>query len=347
MSFKKYSSIVNANNQRVIEKILTSPIANDRWYVTEKIHGANVSILIEVNENDELDIKLAKRSGVIGNTQNFFTIHLREFELKLMGTMVYKIMKNMDISSEMELKSINIFGEWFGGYYPHKEVKQMHDRKTVQKGIAYSPDVHFAPFDILVNDEIYLSFEEKQTIFKSLKILEPEIIILDVLKTGTFKECYEYDINFNSMIPKKIGLPELEDNIVEGIVIKYCGRRIRGKKSSPNHFKKKNKKFTEMYKHKHLRTSGKEISEDQIKFVKFIVQCATENRVDNVISKYGDVSHKDIGTLIKLTNEDIIKEAHNEIPEVVEKLNKKDIRNLMKRINKNIAMIVKAKIEEV
>ncbi len=48
-----------------------------------------------------------------------------------------------------ETIKIQIFGELFGGYYQHKDVKPTKGAKCVINRISYSPNNEFLAFDIL------------------------------------------------------------------------------------------------------------------------------------------------------------------------------------------------------
>lgn len=331
--FTKYSSIANAT-MKELKETLDSEYANEKWYVTEKIHGSNLSIIVDRNEE-----KIAKRSSILEKTTNFFNVSEKEDILKSFGR---KIFTYLYYGLDVNIEYISIFGEWFGGYYPHEDVKQIPNRKKVQKGIAYSNDLHFAPFDILINGEFFVSKWVAYASFNIIMLKNEEfknhIIMLDILKEGTLEECLDYDINFNSTIPKKLGLPEIKPNLAEGIVIKYSGDR---KKERSKSFKKKNQKFSERQKvKKHNPTEN--FKPEELEYINFCKSCATENRVKNIISKIGEVDFKDFGNIMKNTVEDIHKEAKNEIPEVYNALDKKERRNANSFINRPLAGIIRS-----
>lgn len=328
--FTKYSSISNISIKE-LEKVLKSEYVDKKWYVTEKIHGSNLSIVVDRNEE-----KIAKRTSIIGNTDNFFNVSKKEDILKSYGRKIFEEIKNT--ITDIDVNYISIFGEWYGGYYPHKDVTPIPGIKRIQKGIAYSNDIHFTPFDILVNGEIFLNKEETFNLFHNIG-QDNDIILLDILFEGTLKECFNYDINFNSTIPSKTGMPELEPNLVEGIVIKYSGRREK-KTLENKSFKKKNQKFSERQKvKKHNPT--KELKPEELQYIDFCKSCVTMNRVQNVISKMGDVSFKEFGNIMKNTVEDIHEEAKNEIPNIYSKLDKKERRNANSFISRPLANITR------
>lgn len=257
---KSYNKINNSsyklsNNYKNIKK----------WYVTEKIHGANFSFVYEVNTNT---MKHAKRTGFIEQDENFFnyTAILQETEPKIMNIIEY-------IKTDYEnLKSIIIYGELFGGLYPNIKSKF----KPVQKEIYYSPNLHFIAFDIYIsfqnNISYYLNFTKSIEYFKLSNIMYTEPIAI----CSTYEEAYNYEIGFNTSIPIKLNLPELNINKAEGII-------IRGDDETNKKYiiKKKIPEFSE------TKYSNSKINPNDKKTIG--LNMITENRLNNAISKIGSL----------------------------------------------------------
>ena len=114
-----------------------------------------------------------------------------------------------------DLTQIQVYGEFFGGIYPHPEVQKAKDVKIIQKGVFYSPIHEFYGFDIRIyqgeEDETgkLLTVPEVNEIFESTGIFYAK-----TLMEGTLKECLEYPNLFNSKIPEWLGLPLIDDNVV-------------------------------------------------------------------------------------------------------------------------------------
>ncbi len=106
-----------------------------KWYVTEKVHGSNLSFIISTT--DVVNIVCAKRTGVITGEFFNYNIVLERIRNKL-------LLIHSDISNKYNTNVIVIYGELFGGIYPTLESKYM----PVQSGIYYSNDIHFMAFDI-------------------------------------------------------------------------------------------------------------------------------------------------------------------------------------------------------
>ena len=229
-----------------------------KWAVTEKVHGANFSF---VHSNNE--IQYAKRTGLIKPDENFYNYQVILSENLPKINIIIEQVKKL----RPDHKTIIIYGELFGGFYPEIQSKY----KPVQKGIYYSPEIHFYAFDIYVVEEklrYYLDFEKTLDIFKSSGILYAEpIAIFDDLKSAI-----NYPIGFNTTIPKKFGLPDLKINKAEGIVVKSMTDRYIVKIKIPE--------FAE------IAYSNNTVSTSEI--YKIAEAHITDNRYDNVISKVGE-----------------------------------------------------------
>ncbi|RLF57127.1 MAG: hypothetical protein DRN27_08370, partial [Thermoplasmata archaeon] len=213
MNFKKYDSIENTYRQKYIDYIINYELTEGEWVVSEKVHGSNFAIYY-----NGTTIKAAKRTAFINDGANFFgsDIIVEEF------TPIIKKMYDYIISNNIEQKNKGDFdmivhGEIFGGYYAHPDVQKTNAKK-VQKGISYSPNNEFYPFDIQV-DNSYISYDHFEEMCKQCKVRT----YAKSLFRGTFQECLDFPNAFNSTIPAMIGnLPEIKENTCEGVVIKPC-----------------------------------------------------------------------------------------------------------------------------
>jgi Rnl2 family RNA ligase len=165
-----------------------------------------------------------------------------------------------------------VFGELFGGVYPHPEVEDL-GHQPVQKGVFYTPDLDFYAFDIQVvrpaatatatarDDDgegegeggvvkSWLDYDRATKLFAASGLFYARPLV-----EGTLAECFAYDIRINSTLPGLLGLPPLEQNQIEGIVIKSVhnvglamGKRYQGGSGGGPRaiFKKKNARFEEV-----------------------------------------------------------------------------------------------------
>lgn len=287
MSFVSYSKItLNSNTWNPAYKKIKL------WYVTEKIHGANFSFHYNVQNNS---LKYGKRNGFIEDDDDFFQYKtiLPEIIPKIMAVIDY--IKN----NYSELNDIIIFGELFGGSYPHPFIKANRELKSVQKGIYYSPNLHFYAFDIMINDK-YIDYDKVINIFQMNEILYAE----PLATYESYEEATKYPIYFNTKIPNKFNLPEISNNYAEGIVIRSnYGRYMAKMKIS---------KFCETIKDKNSDLENFENKESMKRYKYYAKLEITEQRLDNASSKIG---------VFEENKEEIYKEFANDILTELEAFN--------------------------
>jgi Rnl2 family RNA ligase len=246
-----------------------------KWAVTEKVHGSNFSF---VWENGIMCY--SKRTGFIGLNENFFNYSsiLESTEPK-----IYQIV-NMVIKDFHNTSKVIIFGELFGGIYPKlseldKTKPELFESEyiPVQKGIYYSPSIHFIAFDIFISSDTksyYLDFADSVKYFLTVGLMYTEPIkIFD-----SYEKAAEFELGFDSKIPSKLGLEQMKKgtNKAEGIVIRsMCNpdQRYIVKKKIPE--------FSEYdYSDNILNLQDKK---------KIGLGMITANRLNNAISKIGSL----------------------------------------------------------
>ena len=114
-----------------------------KWIVTEKIHGANFSFIYE-NQT----LKFAKRKEYLNWDDDFFGFQLVVNEFEESFIQLFE-----DLSSKIKASKYIIYGELFGGEYPHKDVVSNNDIQAIQTGVYYSPTINFCAFDIAIQTE--------------------------------------------------------------------------------------------------------------------------------------------------------------------------------------------------
>lgn len=109
------------------------------WVVTEKIHGANFCLITNGRE-----VKCAKRKGLLEEGEDFFG------HLGILDALSEKTRRAFSLlKAELSrLEVIYLYGEIFGGSYPHPEVTPIPSVSPVQTGVYYCPGIEFSAFDI-------------------------------------------------------------------------------------------------------------------------------------------------------------------------------------------------------
>ncbi len=297
-TFKKYSSIENTYNKEFMDKIKSEGLDSLQYVVQEKVHGANCCLV-----SDGQTVYFAKRTGWVEPGESFY-----QYE-ELLERYKDKVIHLFSGIKEKyaDTVSIAIYGEMFGGKYSHPEVKNDPKVMCIQKGVSYSPDHEFYAFDLFIRERDkgrYFSVDEA-----NLFLMKSNFLYARTLFKGTLDECLQYPNAFQSYIAGCLGLPPIEDNICEGIVIRPV-EPVFFNNGSRLLLKNKNSKFAEKKSVKKRQPSlfvKPTYSEELNHQLEMVYDYVTENRLNNVISKIGQVSiPKDTGKLIGLFSKDVL-----------------------------------------
>ena len=148
MPFIKYPKMMNHyHNKQINEHLEYNPGCKDAKYISQiKYDGSNISLIFNPHE----EIKIAKRSGILGKNDNFNGI---------LDILVYyqEIIDYFQTISNLGQCSIQLYGEVFG--------------KGIQNRIHYGPDKYIKFYDIRLNGQM-LTLREIQDnfIWELLKI---------------------------------------------------------------------------------------------------------------------------------------------------------------------------------
>jgi Rnl2 family RNA ligase len=330
LQFNKYPSIENTYQTTYINKIKNYVSSDMIWDVTEKVHGANCCLITDGNT-----VEFAKRSSIVGDNTNFF--NYKDVLLKNQSNILAAFTAVRKLLITDRIKIVQFYGELFGGCYPHKDVIKDTRYKAVQKGIYYAPHEEFYGFDIAVifNDDnrIWLNPEHVNLIYSTSNIFYARSLF-----RGTLDECLQFNNIFQTYIPQWLGLPDINDNICEGVVIKPMvpqffpnGERIL--------LKNKNEKFTEKKGEKSHKVIV-DLPDDVNNILSNISEYININRLNNIISHEGEFNMPhDFGRCMKLFSEDVLKDFTKDYIKQwnsIEKTNQKIITKEMSNKIKNI-----------
>ena len=313
-----------------MEKVRNHTPAGTRFVVQEKVHGSNCSFLC-----DGEDIQFAKRTAIVDEAEGFYQWQELADRYRERIFKVHKMLKDRI----PDLTSIIVYGEMFGGAYPHKEVKRIGAMSAIQKGVYYCPGHDFYGFDIYVytpGEDFYLDVDTTNQVFQ-----KADIFYAKTLFEGTLDECLAYPNAFPSNIYKHFGLPEIEDNICEGIVIRpkqplYIpnGSRII--------IKSKNARFAEKKGIKHAPKVPKAVPDEVAELFTLAEAFFTAPRLDNVKSHIGEVSFpRDLGRISGLLAKDVLEDFLKEHGEAYNNLAKQEQKNLNGLLSKRAIDFIK------
>lgn len=294
MQFFKYPSLENHYRQKFIEKIRFTDAVDEEWVATEKLHGANYAIYWD-SRND--DIRSAKRTGFIGEDK--FYNHEQA------DRVVYPKIKEIGC----EQGYLIFYGELCGG--------------NIQKGVDYSEEQRFVCFDIaLVRDKEptrldFFSYDEMIEVCDAIGIETAPLI-----KRGSFEDLLQLDNMFDS---------NYGSFTAEGFVMKpnqsawmYNGSRMV--------IKSKNSKFSEKTKSDKKPKPPRKESESEKMYVNGVIDYINENRLNNVLSKIGEVDKSKTFMVMGLLVQDAIEDFDKDNELCFKDLDKPERKYINKRL---------------
>ncbi len=182
------------------------------WIVTEKIHGANFCFV-----TDGQEVLPAKRKAFLAEDEDFFG-HRALMARHAGGVReVFARLKERDPQAAF----VFVYGELFGGAYPHPDVPPVPGVEPVQTGCWYSPRIEFCAFDVGVlregeKERVYLEQGEAASLCEAAGIP-----FARPLFRGGYEEAFAYPLPFETTFPARLGLPSLgPSNKAEGVVLK-------------------------------------------------------------------------------------------------------------------------------
>ena len=331
MEFKKYNSIENSYQDDFINSIIEQGFGNLTYVVQEKVHGANLSFI-----TDGQNILTAKRTELILDSEEFFNSKrvLTNYKDKILNL-------HKDISSDFDTKNVTIFGEIFGGGYPHPEIPKDDNAKLVQRGIYYCTQNDFYAFDILIDNDKYLDVETANVYFDKVGFVYAKTLFKDNLKS-----CLSYSNTFKTTIPSEYKLPELDGNICEGVIVRP-NQATFFRNGSRVIIKNKNEKWSENNNYidkailSKLLHEGEKLSEEASYLCEEVYKLITQNRLDNLISKIGEVNlKKDYGRVLGFYNKDTLTDFLKNFQDKYDALEKHESKAINKFVNKHAGQLL-------
>lgn len=211
--YVSYEKIPESLNQWKLTESDYRALRKTNWVVTEKIHGANFGIT-----TDGSSVRFAKRKEFLQPESDFFNYQSLKHKLVEKVKEIFTILR----AERKQLVFVYVYGELFGGEYPHPNVPAVSNVQAVQTGVYYSPKIEYCAFDIAVEENSksaarsYLDYHKAIELFQQVGMMYAQPLFL-----GKYEDALAYNIEFDSTIPALLGLPKLPYvNKAEGIVIK-------------------------------------------------------------------------------------------------------------------------------
>jgi Rnl2 family RNA ligase len=205
-----YEKIVERPEQWALDDRGYRALKKSPWVVTEKIHGANFALL-----SDGQTVRCAKRKAMLAEGEDFFG------HTAMLPRLIPAVLRlHAQVRTlHPDAVHVTLYGELFGGVYPHPDVAPIPGVQAVQTGVYYSPRIEFCAFDLAREDaqgeRHYLDYDVL------LKLCEAEgVLAARPLFIGSYEEALEFPAGFESHVPGWLGLPPLPGNLAEGVVLK-------------------------------------------------------------------------------------------------------------------------------
>lgn len=325
MNFTKYNSITNVSVDAITYTKIN--ISESLWTVTEKVHGANTSLV-----TNGKNITFAKRTAPVGEAEDFFGYNQNNFDKFLIKEKIINLFnKAKEVAPDIEV--LTVYGELFGGSYSHPDVEKVANACRVQKGIQYAPFNSFYAFDIKINGN-FISTDLCNALLEDVGIFYAKSLF-----EGTLDECLVYPNIFESTIPKQLNLPEITNNVCEGVIIKpfnpcffASGKRVI--------FKNKNEKWKEVSSKPERAKVIVNVPEYLSSIYEDSCRYITENRLKNTISKVGFATFEKFNVLNGMFVQDILQDFSEDNKEY-SNLKRKEQKIINKLVGKQAVQLLK------
>jgi hypothetical protein len=185
-----------------IPAVLSNASAAGPWIATEKVHGAQLVLAY-----DGAALRVGKRKAWLRDDEAFFGWQLLRPVLE----------RTARAALARGGASVRLYGELYGGHYPG--VAAVPGASPVQTGIWYCPDIRFALFDVLTDDGPVWLYADVAAV-----AAEGGADVVPLLARGTRSAVDAVPVRFASRVPARHGLPALDGNLAEGVVLRPDAR---------------------------------------------------------------------------------------------------------------------------
>lgn len=281
------------------------------WVALEKVHGAQMVVAVA-----EREVRFGKRKAWLAHDDPFFGWQLLRAPLTLAVQAA---------QARLAAHTVVLYGELYGGSYPHPDVAPVPGLSPVQTGIWYAPDLRYAVFDVLVaageDDEgEFLAHREVTALARDIGLDSPPVLL-----TGPRPAALMVPVRQPTRVPAALGLPELAGNLAEGVVLKPDAR---ARPSSRVVYKQKIAEFDEQ------RFGESEAFDDNQRLdladlIAHARRLVNPPRIASAVSKWG---HADRGALLDELALDVMIDLAAAFPAAVSGLSSEDEERLRSEI---------------
>jgi hypothetical protein len=125
------------------------------------------------------------------------------------------------LAGDRRIALVYVYGELFGGGYPHPDVPPVPGVSPVQTGCWYAPGIELCAFDVAVlfdgaRERVYLDQAEAARMCEGAGLM-----FAQPLFHGIYEDAFAVPLGFETTLPALLGLPSLgPTNKAEGVVLK-------------------------------------------------------------------------------------------------------------------------------
>jgi Rnl2 family RNA ligase len=209
--FQSYDKIPESARRWTDDEAALRRLHRLKWVATEKIHGANFCFVVGA-----AGARGARRKALLDPGEDFFSHRAVQAGLEEGLRALWRELG----SPEGAL----VYGELYGGGYPHPDVAPAPGVSPVQTGCWYAPGIHFMAFDLAViagGERRWIGFEEARG-----RLVDAGVPCVAPLFIGGFADACAQPVAFETTLPALHGLPPLDDNLAEGFVVKPLGEAL-------------------------------------------------------------------------------------------------------------------------
>ncbi|KRD05382.1 2'-5' RNA ligase [Flavobacterium sp. Root901] len=333
--FSEYEKMPENFNQLGQNEKLVKNMNRLKWVVTEKIHGANFSFIYQ-NRN----LNFAKRKEILKWNDDFFG-----FQAVINKTETQIISLFEQLSIDFKADKYIIYGELFGGHYPHQVIVPEPNLQAIQTGVYYSPSINFCAFDIAFEKngkKEYLDYELAVSYFERFSVFYAQILF-----KGKLNEALEFNKRISSTIPALLNLPTIQENLIEGIVVKPLKHTGLINDNERPVIKLKNPEFKEQKFHQAQNwfyiPEVSSHSEELTFLIDDLRSYITQNRLNSVLSKIGAIDFKNSQRMESIYNEfieDVLLDFTIQNDKILDEISDEQRKWIIDRIKPEITVLV-------
>lgn len=340
--FASYAKIPETPDAWGLDEAGFRALSRVPWAVTEKIHGANFCFI-----TDGAAVQCANRRAILRPDEPFFAYQRVRTRLSDAVRSAFGLVQH----EQPKLRRLLIYGELFGGGYPHPDVPAEPTVQPVQTGIWYAPSIEFCAFDLAIvgaeeGPPRYLDYEQALVICERAGLLAAT-----PLSTGSLNAALAFPLGFDSTIPARLGLPALgEPNAAEGVVIKPVRElRVVGAKGPVRPLlKRKIPAFAEDRRYAEARPwpHRPAATESELEALLWTAyNLVTLNRLDAAISKLGRGRRGDgrhVQRVFRLLVDDVLEQLSETSPHALAGLTDDERARLLQVIGDEVRALLRA-----